>query len=62
GGWWTRPTLRAWVARELGKTVSRSPISRLVHELGVARRVPRPQHRKRDAQAQVEVKKTLPSG
>ncbi|MGQ9613161.1 IS630 family transposase, partial [Chloroflexus sp.] len=29
----------------------------LVHELGFALRVPRPQHRKRDAQAQVEVKK-----
>ena len=57
GGLWTGPKLRAWVERELGKRLSLYPIYRLLHEMGFSLRVPRPQHRKRDEEAQVEFKK-----
>ena len=58
GGLWTGPKLRAWVERELGKRLSLYPIYRLLHEMGFSLRVPRPQHRKREEEAQVEFKKT----
>ncbi|WP_416181179.1 helix-turn-helix domain-containing protein [Chloroflexus sp.] len=31
---WTEPKLRDWMERELGKQLSRSPIDRLLHEMG----------------------------
>lgn len=57
GGLWTGPKLRAWVEQTFRKKLSLNPIYRLLHEMGFALRIPRPQHRKADQEAQAEFKK-----
>ena len=62
GGLWSGPKLRDWVERELGKRLSLSPIYRLLREMGFSLRVPRPQHKGADQEAQEGFKKTSSGG
>lgn len=57
---WRCVDLRAEVARRFSVDVHRNTIGRWLHELGLTRLQPRPVHPKKDPEAEVTFKKTLP--
>jgi transposase len=57
---WRCVDLKAEVARRFSVEVHENTIGRWLHELGLTRLQPRPYHPKKDPQAEVDFKKTLP--
>ena len=58
---WRCADLQGWLAQHFGVSVHERTVGKLLRRAGLTRLQPRPYHPKKDAEAQVAFKKTLPA-